>query len=70
MGNNWATLMVNNWATFVQLKNRQRGPVIAHSNFGVPLFFLKKISWNPHFYSVLWLTAFSEKNKRGPVINH
>ena len=56
--NNWATCKVNNWATFGPLKNRQRGPVINFANFGFPFFILKKICWNPYFYSVFLINNF------------
>ena len=69
MVNNWAALMVNNWATFVPLKNRQRGPVMNHSNFLFPLFFNKKSAETPIFI-VFFDKELSQKNKRGPVINH
>ena len=63
---NWATLMVTNWATFAQLKRRQRGPVSNHEK--LRLLFLKNLL-KPHFYSAFWQTAFSKK-QNGPASNH
>ena len=70
MVNNWAALMVNNWATFVPLKNRQRGPVINHYNFLFPPFFLKQKSAETPIFIVFFDKKLFQKNKRGPVINH